>query len=94
MKEIPFHVARQRERTKKEERKKEGKEPRTNNTRRYDRLSKYNLAWKVVREGQSGRDKERRGRTGNEMGCKDIVAHFGDQIHRSFRVGGKKDGHS
>lgn len=77
--------------------KKGGKKERregTNNTRRYDRLSKYNLAWKVVREGQSGRDKERRGRTGNEMGCKDIVAHFGDQIHRSFRVGGKKDGHS
>lgn len=35
----------------------------------------------MVREGQSGRDKERRGRTGNEMGCKDIVAHFGDQNH-------------
>lgn len=45
----------------------------------------------MVREGQSGRDKER---IGNEMGCKDIVAHFGDQIQRGFRVGGKKDGHS
>lgn len=42
-------------------------------------------------EGQSGETKKR-GRTGNEMGYKDIVAHFAvdDQIHRGFGAGRKK----
>ena len=50
----------------KKERKKEGKEPRTNNTRRYDRLSKYNLAWKVrVEKGKV--EETKRGEEEQEM---------------------------